>query len=196
MPPSVKLMLPDSGQDARAFPANRPPVFLAIDFETADRFPDSACSVGLVRVENGRIAERKSRLIRPPRDQFEFTRIHGITWDLVAGEDEFGRVWRDLESLLQGVHFLVAHNAPFDQRVLAACCRSAGTRPPSLPFFCTMRLARKVWGISPTRLPDVCARLGVRLQHHDALSDAEACAHIMIAVLEADTLRLPADKPA
>jgi DNA polymerase-3 subunit epsilon len=32
--------------------------FVAIDFETADRGLDSACSVGLVRVEGGRIVER------------------------------------------------------------------------------------------------------------------------------------------
>lgn len=27
-------------------------IFVAIDFETADRFRDSACAVGMVRVEN------------------------------------------------------------------------------------------------------------------------------------------------
>jgi DNA polymerase-3 subunit epsilon len=44
-----------------------------------------------------------------------------------------------------------------------------------------MELARKTWRIYPTRLPDVCAHLGLALKHHDPASDAEACARIVIA---------------
>lgn len=36
-------------------------------------------------------------------------------------------------------------------------------------------------GAPRVSLPDVCARLGIELNHHDALSDAEACARIAIA---------------
>ena len=41
--------------------------FVAIDFETADYGPDSACAVALVRVEGSRIVRRSYFLIRPPR---------------------------------------------------------------------------------------------------------------------------------
>ena len=44
-----------------------------------------------------------------------------------------------------------------------------------------MREARRVWGVRPTKLPDVCRYLGLSLTHHDALSDAEAAAQIVIA---------------
>ena len=37
------------------------------------------------------------------------------------------------------------------------------------------------WGVRPTKLPDVCRFLGIPLKHHDALSDAEAAARIVIA---------------
>ena len=57
-----------------------------------------------------------------------------------------------------------------------------------LPFVCTMQLARQTWGVRPTRLPDVCRFLGIPLQHHDALSDAEAAARIVIAARKAVTL--------
>ena len=43
--------------------------FVAIDFETADPGADSACAIGVVRVRDGRIAERIARLIRPPRQR-------------------------------------------------------------------------------------------------------------------------------
>jgi DNA polymerase-3 subunit epsilon len=155
--------------------------FVAIDFETADQGRDSACSVGLVRVEGNRIVDRAYRLIRPPRSRFLFTHIHGLTWEDVAGEPTFGEVWPDLVPLLKGAACFVAHNAPFDRSVLNACCAAAGTRAPALPFRCTMRIARERWGIFPTKLSDVCRELGIALRHHDAASDAEACARIMIA---------------
>ena len=44
-----------------------------------------------------------------------------------------------------------------------------------------MKLARDTWRIYPTKLPDVCRRLAIALNHHEALSDAEACARIVIA---------------
>jgi len=165
--------------------AGEGPSFVAIDFETADFGRDSACAVGLVRVENCRIIRRESRLIRPPRRDFVFTYIHGITWEDVAEAAPFGAVWPELREIAHGVDFLVAHNAPFDRSVLHACCRSAGLEPPPLPFECTVRRARKSWGIRPTTLPDVCRALDIQLRHHDALSDAEACARIMLAALRA-----------
>jgi DNA polymerase-3 subunit epsilon len=47
-----------------------------------------------------------------------------------------------------------------------------------------MRLARRVWSLYPTKLPDVCRHLRLKLNHHDALSDAEACARIVIAAMK------------
>lgn len=158
--------------------------FAAIDFETADPGRDSACAVGIVRVEKGRIVRRESRLIRPPRRAFAFTSIHGIAWEDVAQAPPFREVWEEMRELVEGVGFLAAHNAPFDRSVLGACCAAAGLEPPPLAFECTVRLARRRWGIRPTTLPDVCRALDIRLRHHDALSDAEACARIVLAAGE------------
>ena len=167
--------------------------FVALDFETADRLPDSACAVGLVRVEAGEIVERVHRLIRPPRSFFEFTYIHHIDWRQVVDEPAFGELWPGLCGLLRGARFIAAHNSRFDEAVLRACCSRAGLPPPKPPFLCTVALARRVWGIRPTKLPDVCCRLGIELDHHQALSDAEACARIVIAAWKEGRLEgLPA----
>lgn len=155
--------------------------FVAIDFETADHGRDSACSVGLVRVERGRVVATASRLIRPPRPQFAFTYIHGITWRDVQREPTFGDVWRALLPMLEGATTLVAHNAPFDRSVLGACCRAAGIDVPALPFACTVRIARATWGLRVAKLDVVCEHLGIGLDHHEALSDALACAQIVLA---------------
>ena len=155
--------------------------FVALDFETSDRQRDSACSVAVVRVEGTRITAREHRYIRPPRRAFEFTHIHGITWSDVKAQPAFAAVWRSITPLLEGAEFIAAHNASFDRSVLAASCEESGIKPPALRFECTVQLARRHWELYPTRLPDVCRHLGITLNHHNALSDAEACAKIVIA---------------
>jgi DNA polymerase-3 subunit epsilon len=159
------------------------PIFVAIDFETADAGPDSACAVALVRVEGLEIGRREVRLLRPPRRQFIYSNIHGITWRQVAGQPTFAGAWPELGGILDGASWLAAHNAAFDLSVLRACCAAAGLAPPPLPFLCTMLLARDAWRIYPTKLPVVCERLDIPLVHHNPLSDAEACAKIVIAAL-------------
>lgn len=155
--------------------------FVAIDFETADSFRDSACAVALVRVEKGAIVARAHRLIRPPRSAFQFSYLHGIEWKHVKDQPAFREVWLDLAPILEGAGFLAAHNAPFDRSVLEKCCAAARLPPPRHRFECTVRLARQKWGIYPTKLPNVCEALDIPLKHHEALSDAEACARIVIA---------------
>jgi DNA polymerase-3 subunit epsilon len=88
----------------------------------------------------------------------------------------------------EGLDFLAAHNASFDRSVLETCCERARVKPPSSAFECTVRLARSAWDIRPTTLPDVCRRLRIPLHHHDAGSDAEACARIVIAAAKAGVL--------
>ena len=155
--------------------------FVALDFETADRYRDSACAIGLVRVEQGQVVDKVHYLIRPPRRQFEFTHIHGITWTQVANQPDFAELWPDIAAILAGAEFFAAHNAAFDRSVLYACCQAYGILPPVAEFVCTVKLARQAWNIRPTKLPNVCDYLGIPLNHHDALSDAEACAKITIA---------------
>src|ERR1700733_15276228 len=56
--------------------------FTAIDFETANSYRGSPCSVGLVKVPDGRIVDESSTLIHPPArsDHFDSFNIwlHGI----------------------------------------------------------------------------------------------------------------------
>jgi DNA polymerase-3 subunit epsilon len=165
-------------------PLHLPPsdgAFVAIDFETADHGADSACAVGLVRVEALQVVRKEVVLIRPPRPRVVFSYLHGITWEMVADKPAFGDAWPQLLPLLEGATHLVAHNAPFDRRVLQTCCAVAGLPAPELPFLCTVQVARRHWGLHPANLPAVCRRLGIGLIHHDPGSDAEACARILIA---------------
>lgn len=159
-------------------------VFVALDFETADGSRESACAVGVVRVEAGRVTERLGRLIRPPHLTFSpfCVRIHGITPAMVADAPDFGQLWPQIAPFVVGARFLAAHNAAFDRGVLAACCGRYGIPIPALPFVCTVRLSRKAWNLPSAALPAVCRHLGIPLKHHDAAFDAWACARIVLAI--------------
>ena len=174
----IRLRLQKEDLSARAVAGMN---FVAIDFETANYRADSACALGLVKVVDGIIVDKEVYLIKPPTREFVFTYIHGLTWKDVVKEADFGEIWPKVVPLLHGAEFLVAHNASFDRRVLEACCTTYRIPAPSLPFQCTVQVARRTWGIYPTKLSNVCEKLEIELDHHEALSDAMACAKIMIA---------------
>ena len=155
--------------------------FIAIDFETANPDRSSVCAVGLAAGKDGRIEFVRSFLVRPQVSQFVFSEIHGIRWEDVRDAPRFSVLWPTLLTWINGVEFFAAHNASFDHSVLQECCRAFQLRAPQIPFVCTVQLARSQWSIYPTRLPDVCRRLGIPLSHHDPRSDAEACARIVLA---------------
>ena len=158
--------------------------FVAIDFETANRSPASACAVGLVRVRDGVPVEKDAWLIHPPagHDHFEAfnVQLHGVSAERVKAAPRWEAT---LDRILQfsGDEVLVAHNAPFDLGVIAAASRASGLPVPALRYFCSLRLARKGYELPSYALPKAAAEAGyVLTNHHDALADAEACAAIVI----------------
>ena len=157
--------------------------FTAIDFETANRRPDSACQLAAVRVRDGKIAESEMWMIRPRPLFFSQThiRIHGITPERVRNESEFGDLWPQIAERL-GNDCLVAHNARFDINVLLACLRGHGHPAPRMEFICTRNVARRSWpGRRRYGLKPLADWLGIRFRHHDALEDSIACAKILLA---------------
>jgi len=164
--------------------------FAAIDFETANYRRNSACSLSIVTVRGSEVEDQFTCLIRPPARKFDFTYIHGIRWEDVEDMPSFDDLWPIISAKLRGIKFIAAHNASFDRSVLYGCWEHYGLTAPSVPFVCTVQLARKAWNIYPTKLPDVCRKLRIELNHHDAASDALACAQIVIRAIS-DRRALP-----
>lgn len=158
--------------------------FTAIDFETANSNPSSACSVGLARVRDGVVVDRAMWLIHPPESHGEFlpfnVKIHGITPEMVAD----ARGWAEqIEELLGfiGDDIAVAHNANFDMGVIRASCAEAVVPTPRLKYLCSVQVSRKTYDIPSHRLPLAAAAAGFgEFSHHEALADAEACAAIIV----------------
>ena len=156
--------------------------FTAIDFETANSYRGSPCSVGMVKVRDGDIVDEFSTLIHPPAgfDHFDGfnTWLHGIDAGMVTSAPS----WRQsLEWIVDytGSELLVCHNAGFDMGVIRYACIADDIPCPSVEFLCTMVLARRAYRLPSYRLPFVAAECDVDLgEHHQAVSDARCAALI------------------
>lgn len=161
--------------------------FVAIDFETANRYSNSACSVGLVKFRNGQIVDEYYSLIKPPVMSFDAMniKIHGIKPTDVRFAPDFATVWeKDLIGFIEGLP-LAAHNASFDMNVLRALFKTYQIEPGSLRYICTVSVARKTFPMLENhRLSTVAAHLGLSLNHHQALDDARACGNILKSAFE------------
>lgn len=158
--------------------------FTAIDFETANGSAASACSVGLIKVRNGRVVDRAGWLIQPPlgHDFFQEwnTRIHGIQAEDVVGAAGWVAQLPDLLAFAENDHF-VAHNAGFDMGVIRAACAATASTCPDLSYLCSLQVARKTYSLDSYKLPVAAMAAGFEdFHHHDALADAEACAAIIV----------------
>ncbi len=155
--------------------------FVAIDFETANSRRVNACAVGISIVHGADIVTR-SFLIRPPEMYFDpwNISIHGITPEMVEGAPTFRQLYPEIREFLS-VPGIWAHYAPFDQGVLNALGRYYRLPVPRT-LQCTCRLSRTCFPrLRSHSLSAVCRYLRIPLKHHDAASDAEACARIVLA---------------
>jgi len=155
------------------------PNFTAIDFETAQPKRWSICQVGLVRVEAGVVTKELSLLVRPPKDEYSHynTAVHGLTYRDTLTAPGFDAVWPEISDFIVG-QTVVAHNMGFDASCLKQALDFYGLAQPEFEKQCTYKLLKK-------RLNVLCEEFDIPLDHHDALSDARACAELYLRALRA-----------
>lgn len=160
--------------------------FTAIDFETANKSPGGACAVGLARYRDGKLADTFSTLLKPQVGRFDplNIQIHGIRPFMVMLSPRFGEVWPVIRTFI-GNDPLVAHNAPFDARVLSGELAAAGINWTPPPFYCSLKASRQLWpAFSSHRLGEVASQLGIPTgPQHEAGADAVTAGAIMAAAL-------------
>ena len=159
--------------------------FAAIDFETANSQRTSVCSVGVVIVRNGQIVESFYSLIKPEPEYYSpfCVAVHGLTAEDTADAEIFPKVWARLEPKIKGLP-LVAHNKAFDESCLKAVFHCYQMDYPDYEFYCTLQAARNKFKNVKHNLDVIANLCGFDLtNHHNALADAEACAHIAMQIL-------------
>ncbi len=161
--------------------------FAAIDFETANECPSSVCSVGVVVVRGGCITDTFYSLIHPEPEYYKWfcQRVHGLSEADTDDAPVFPFVWEKVAPLIEGLP-LVAHNARFDEGCLKAAFRVYQMDYPDYRFYDTLAASRRHfgWRLENHQLQTVAAACGYDLtNHHHALADAEACAHIAMHIM-------------
>ena len=161
--------------------------FAAIDFETANECPSSVCSVGVVVVRGGEVADTFYSLIHPEPEYYQWfcRRVHGLGPEDTEDAPVFPSVWEQIEPLIEGLP-LVAHNSRFDEGCLRSVFRVYQMDYPDYEFHCTCRASRRHfgWRLPNHQLHTVAEACGCPMtNHHHALADAEACARIAMRLL-------------
>ncbi len=158
--------------------------FTAIDFETATGKRYSACAIGIISVKNGKVIDEYTSLIQPPDNEYSYfnTQVHGITENDTANIGFFPEIYSEIKKRLTG-KTIVAHNESFDRSVLQKTMEYYNLDYSELnisnPWKCTLKIYRAK-GYKPASLDACCKKQGIKLNHHEALSDARGCAMLYI----------------
>ena len=166
--------------------------YYAIDFETANDYPNSACSVGIVRFVDGIEQDSIYSLIKPSKMYFkpEFTEIHHLSYNDVRNQPQFPEVWQTvIEPFIKNKDgsetVFVAHNAKFDMGVLRACFNYYGMPVPSIEYKCTLNISRRTWkDLRCHKLTFLAEQFGIKYDAHNALDDARTCGKIYALATE------------
>ena len=169
--------------------------FIAIDFETANQQPSSVCSIGVVMVRNGQVAESFYSLIQPEPNYYNYwcQRVHGLSQCDTDDAPVFSKVWQQLEEKIADVFFsdqqtidnlryqiasipFVAHNARFDEGCLKAVFKVYQMDYPDYRFYDTLAAARRQFGHSC--VPSVASdQRSSALPNHQLHTVAAACGY-------------------
>jgi len=160
--------------------------FVALDTET-NGLGGASCELtelGAVLLGGGELHDRFQSLVRTNMPLGRgIQRFTGITQAEIDAAPDPDLVLPQLTAMLSG-RVLVAHNAPFDRRVLKQAYQRIGLQWPDPPVLCTAALARRLLPLQRERkLASLADALGVEISvQHRALPDAEACGRIFCAL--------------
>ena len=161
--------------------------YVVFDIETTglSAARNKIIEIGAVKVEKGQITDRFSTFVNPELPiPFEIEKLTGINDGMVIDAPVIGEALpRFLEFCGDAV--MVAHNASFDMSFIEHNAELLGSvyKPTIVD---TVALARILLPeLKRFKLDMVAKALGVSLEnHHRAVDDAEATAHIFVAFVE------------
>ncbi|MBR6022801.1 MAG: 3'-5' exonuclease [Kiritimatiellae bacterium] len=118
--------------------------FVVFDTETTGFSPskDRLVEIGAVKIRNGENLGEKTWLINPQRYiPWYVQEVHHITPEMVADAPTFAEVYPEFLEFIDG-SVLIAHNAPFDIRFIAAEAERNGFPEPKNAVLDSLELFR------------------------------------------------------
>ena len=162
--------------------------YIAFDVETPNSFNNRMSAIGITVLEDGKIAQEFYSLVDPEQELAPFNiALTGITPEMLVDAPTFGQLWPIIGPILTDPEaVLLAHNAPFDMGVLGKCIEAYGVDAPLfLRYACTCRMSQEAAPDMPNhKLNTLCEILNIELDHHNAGSDARACALLFLRCMD------------
>ena len=159
--------------------------YIAFDVETPNRMNNRMSAIGITVIENNAIIDSFYSLVNPETyfDAFN-VRLTGIDETAVSNAPNFIDIWAQIEpSISSGI--LAAHNATFDLCVLRKCLQDYGIVWKNyVRYVCTVQIGRRFLPDISHKLNNLCDYYGIALNHHQAASDSNACAEILLRYIE------------
>lgn len=155
---------------------------IAFDLEMPGQKDLRVSAIGITVVENGEIVDNYYHLVNPETEFDPFViDLVGITPEMVENEPTFPEIWREIEDTMSS-GLLVAHGAAGDLKTLCACLNYYGIRwKDKIEYACTCDMGIAFYPhLEHYSLDFLCEHIGVNLDHHNALSDSEGCARLVI----------------
>ena len=137
----------------------------------------------LPRVDpSGRIEDEYATLLNPDRDTGPVF-IHGISNNDVRDAPRFPEILGDIVTRLEGC-VIVAHNAAFEERFLAAEFARANFAIRQLPALCSLWLGQRTFDTPNHKLATLARHAGIAMPDaHAALGDVRAVAQLLPLML-------------
>jgi len=168
--------------------------FSAIDVETANPDIGSICQIGIARFAGEKLVDEWSTLV-DPEDYFHpmNVSIHGIDARMVRGKPRLPDIADNVRRRLEGT-VTVCHTH-FDRVAISSAFDKYDLIQVSTAWLDSARVARRCWRDFAWRgygLANVCKQIGYKFRHHDALEDAKAAGHILLAAMRESQLDIDA----
>lgn len=160
-------------------------MFFAIDVETANSNLASICQIGIASFSEDGVEDEWVSLV-DPEDIFDAMNmaVHGITPEAVKGAPTFDKIFEVIELKLTS-SICVCHTH-FDRCSLSRASNKHSLILPSIYWLDSARVARRTWPDVSRKgygLDNLCKKINYQFKHHDALEDAKAAGHILLAAI-------------
>jgi DNA polymerase III subunit epsilon len=182
--PGMRGRLFQYGGDGPGFPVDAP--YAVVHVETTGLSPakgDRIVEIAIARVDaRGRIEDEYATLVNPGRDVGPIF-VHGISNTEVLDAPTFEEIAGELLARMDGA-VVVAHNAAFAERFLAAEFARMGVTLPLNPALCSLWLARRTLRAPNHRLDTLARVVGLPLADaHTATADVRTIAALLPQML-------------
>lgn len=160
---------------------------VVFDVETPNSYNDRICAIGLTVIEDGNISDSLYYLVNPECD-FDSVciRVHGLRPKDVVNAPTFPAVWETIGGLFRS-HLVAFHSGScFDLQVLLKTLSAYGIEESLVYYVDTVTIARSlVMDTENHKLPTLCEKFCIDLKHHNAGSDSDACAKLLLCLTNA-----------